>query len=83
MLIFLFCQLIYQNENKKKSINFKKSWESILGYLNKEKGVIDEYQNKCDEYQSHLNSLQPQIESLKLQQQKLEKQRDEKRQEVN
>ncbi|MDO8064255.1 hypothetical protein [Candidatus Phytoplasma bonamiae] len=72
------------SEREQEAINkLKKSWGFSLGYLNKEKSVINEYQNKCDEYQSQLNSLQLQIESLKPQQQKLEKQRNEKRQEVN
>ncbi|MDO7987382.1 MAG: hypothetical protein Q8897_02410 [Sweet potato little leaf phytoplasma] len=45
----------------------KNSWGLCLDYLNKEKSVINEYQNKCDEYQSQLNLISPQITSYEQQ----------------
>ncbi|MDV3157497.1 MAG: effector [Candidatus Phytoplasma australasiaticum] len=72
------------SEREQEEINkLKNSWGLCLSYLNKEKSVIKEYQNKCDEHQSQLNSLQPQIESLKQDKTPLEIQLETKEKEVN
>ncbi|MDV3146469.1 MAG: effector [Sweet potato little leaf phytoplasma] len=72
------------SEQEQEEINkLKKSWGLCLGYLNKEKDVIDEYQNKCDEYQSQLNLISPQITSYEQQKKPLEKQLETKQPEVD
>ncbi|CAM11982.1 hypothetical protein PA0648 [Candidatus Phytoplasma australiense] len=68
------------SKREQEEINkLKNSWKlRFLGYLNQERGVINEKQKECDNHQSHLNSIQPQIEALKPQQQKLEQKKEAK-----
>ncbi|MDV3195493.1 MAG: hypothetical protein Q8894_02160 [Sweet potato little leaf phytoplasma] len=70
------------SEQEQEEINkLKKSWQSSLDLLKKQKTWIDENQNECDEYQSQLNRIPPQITSYEQQKLALEKQLETKRQE--
>ncbi|MDV3166533.1 MAG: effector ['Waltheria sp.' little leaf phytoplasma] len=72
------------SEREQEEINkLKKSWGLSLGYLNKEKDVINKEQNKCDEYQSQLNLISTQITFWEQQKLELEKQEETKEKELD